>query len=141
MKKKQSKKQEKKRRRRKRYLCHLRLWSRRVVRPELSTTRSGRINPGFAPELTVLEKTKVKPEKENTERTKEGKETQKEIHTELGDGMVGVGPASTAILESLGLKGEGKTKKDSDPEDLPGAAEVDPTTSIPETARHLKQSN
>ena len=93
----------------------------------------------------MLEKTKVKPEKENTERTKEtkeieeGKETQKEIHTELGDGMVGVGPASTAILESLGLKGEGKTKKDS--EDLPGAAEVDPTASIPETARHLKQNN
>ena len=83
------------------------------------------------------EKTEVKLETEGTEETKEAKkenETQEEIHT----GVAGVGSASPAILETLGLKVEGKKKEEE--EELP-SAEADPATDILGARRCLKRNN
>ena len=83
------------------------------------------------------EKTEVKLETETTEETKEVEkedETQEEIHT----GVAGVGSASPAILETLGLKVEGKKKEEE--EDLP-STEVNPAATILGASRHLKRNN
>ena len=85
-------------------------------------------------------KTEVKLETETSEGTEEAKEIEKEneAQEEIHTGVAGEGSASTDILESRGLKLEGKTKEEE--EELP-SAEVDTTTDILGARRCLKRNN